>query len=66
MLKQEIDKYLGCKIGLETNAGRYVFGTLKEIDSSSIKIEFLNKARTLIIPVCSIISIKLLKDDEHD
>jgi len=63
MIKEQFNRYVGLKVGVETSTGKYLFGVLTEVDNSSAKIQFLNKARVLIIPVHSIISIKLLEDN---
>lgn len=63
MIKEQFNKYIGLKVGVETSAGKYLFGILTEVDDFSAKIQFLNKARILIIPIHSIISIKFLDDD---
>jgi len=64
MIAKDLEKYLSQAIGVELFSGRYVFGVLSEISDFSIKIEFLNKARVLTIPLNSIISVRYLDDDE--
>jgi len=61
--KTKIEKYLGTKVGISTSSGKYLFGTLIEVSEGSCQIQFLNRARVLVIPFQSIISIKSLSEN---
>jgi len=65
MNERELEKYLGSRVGVSTNSGRFLFGHLIEIEDFAVKIQFLNKARILTVPVHSIVSIKLLDDKDE-
>ena len=51
-------RFLGKKIGIETLAGKFVFGILLEDSDLFLKIEFVNKQRVMVVPKSSIISFR--------
>lgn len=56
--KEKLNNYIGQRIGIETSTGKFLYGLLIEVENSSIKIEFLNKEKVMLIPVHSIISLR--------
>lgn len=57
---EKLNTYLNCKVGVELNSGKYVYGVLTELDELSIKVEFVNKEKVMLIPIHSIISLRLI------
>ena len=58
MFVEELKKYLGSKIYIELNSGKYVFGDVTEIENSCLKVRFLDGSKILTIPISSIVCVR--------